>query len=43
MKAYTIKGNYLNQIKKKLNDSVGGGSPKFQEYITNTDSLIPKL
>lgn len=42
MKAHTIKGNYLNRIRKKLNDSSGEKSPKFQEHITNIDSLIPK-
>lgn len=38
MKAHTIKGNYLNRIRKKLNDSRGKKSSKFQEHITNINS-----
>lgn len=40
MKAYTIKGNYLNRIRKKLNDSRGKKSPKFQNTL---QILIPNL
>lgn len=43
MKAYAIRENYLNKIRKKLNDSRGGKNSKFQEHTININSLILNL